>query len=73
MTDRGVVSIDKQGKKMMVEADTLVFATGGTSNDKLYQSLRGVIPNLFQAGDCVQPRSIADAIDEGMQIALRIS
>jgi len=56
-----------------VEADTLVFATGGTSNDQLYHSLEGVIPKLFRAGDCVQPRGIMEAIDEGMQIGLRIS
>ena len=73
MTDRGLVIIDKHGEKITVEADTLVFATGGISNDKLYQSLGGVIPKLFQAGDCVQPRGIMEAIDEGMQIALRIS
>jgi pyruvate/2-oxoglutarate dehydrogenase complex dihydrolipoamide dehydrogenase (E3) component len=70
--DRGVVCRDVDGKETIVEADTVVVATGFVAENRLFQSLCGEIPNLFQAGDCVQPRTLVEAIDEGMQVGLAV-
>ena len=65
--------MDKEGKDHTIPVDTLVFATGAISNDRLFNSLKGVVPNLYHAGDCVQPQGIMEAIEEGMQIAIGLN
>jgi hypothetical protein len=34
----------------------------------LYYTLKGHVPRLFRAGDCVSPRRIEQAIAEGRQV-----
>lgn len=73
VTERGLVIADKEGKDHTIPVDTFVFATGAISNDRLFNSLKGVVPNLYHAGDCVQPQGIMEAIEEGMQIAIGLN
>jgi 2,4-dienoyl-CoA reductase-like NADH-dependent reductase (Old Yellow Enzyme family)/thioredoxin reductase len=70
ITQEGLVIVPKEGSEMTVPTDTIIFATGGTPNKALYDSLRESLPKLLRAGDCVQPRGIAEAIEEGMKGAL---
>jgi len=72
VVDRGIVCCDLDGKENIVEADTVVLATGFVPEDRLFKSLYGKIPNVFQAGDCVQPRTLVEAIDEGMHVGLAV-
>jgi mycofactocin system FadH/OYE family oxidoreductase 2 len=49
--------------------DTIVLALGNVSEDRLYRELKGRIPALYKAGDCVAPRRIDMAIMDGYRIA----
>ncbi len=51
--------------KLIDGIDTVVFAAGGQSNDYLYNSLSGKCDELYQIGDCAQPRDVEAAIYEG--------
>ena len=68
----GIVVTTKEGEKKTVEADTIVLAAGSIPDTKLYQDLKGRVPEIHCAGDCVAPRTIRDAIAEGYRLGLEI-
>ena len=45
--------------------DTIIAAAGGEVEDGLARELRGRVPELRMAGDCVAPRTALEAIFEG--------
>jgi hypothetical protein len=47
------------------EAEVVVVAGNRRASDELVAALRGRVPELLLAGDCVAPRSVATAIYEG--------
>jgi len=69
VTDKGVVAIDMEGNKQVIEADTVILATGFRSNDGLERKLKGAIPEVYTIGDCVKPGKIWGAIDSASRIA----
>jgi hypothetical protein len=48
------------------------LAAGATPNKALYESLQGKLLELFEVGDCVEPRRIRGAIEEAMWAAVVI-
>ena len=62
----------EKGRGKPFEADTIVLAAGSTPDKKLYQETKGKVSNTYLAGDCVEPRTIRDAIAEGYRIGLEI-
>lgn len=52
--------------------DTLVLAMGQKSDDALYTSLKGKVPELYRIGDSVAPRKVDMAIWEGHKIGREI-
>jgi len=68
----GIVVTTKEGEKKTIEADTIVLAAGSIPDTKLYQGLKGKVPEIHCAGDCVAPRTIRDAIAEGYRLGLEI-
>jgi 2,4-dienoyl-CoA reductase-like NADH-dependent reductase (Old Yellow Enzyme family)/thioredoxin reductase len=72
ITDKGVTTIDREWGRRFVEADTVVLARGYVPNNSLNESLRGVVPELYAVGDCVQPRNIRAAVHEGAYVARQI-
>ena len=48
-----------------IPADCVVLGTYDHPSQKLYYALKGHVPRLIRAGDCVAPRRIAHAIAEG--------
>lgn len=71
ITDRGLV-ITYETERTTIEADTLVLATGARPNTELYRSIGGKFPEIYIAGDCVEPRGIFQAIHEGHGVAQQI-
>lgn len=49
-------------------ADMVVLGVYEQPAQELYYALKGRVPQLFRAGDCVAPRRIAQAISEGRHI-----
>ncbi|MBA7675344.1 NADH oxidase [subsurface metagenome] len=72
ITPTGLVVTTKEGEKKTIEADTIVLAAGSLPNNKLYQDLKGKVPEVHCIGDCVEPRTIRDAIAEGHCIGLQV-
>jgi 2,4-dienoyl-CoA reductase-like NADH-dependent reductase (Old Yellow Enzyme family)/thioredoxin reductase len=69
VTDKGVVAVDMEGNKQVIEADTVILATGFRSNNGLERKLKGTIPEVYTIGDCVNPGKIWGAIDSASRIA----
>jgi len=69
---KGMSLIDREGKELFLEADSIVLASGARPDNALADSLRGKVPRLFEAGDCVEPRRLLEAIHEGANAALEI-
>lgn len=72
ITFNGVVVTTKEGEKKTIEADTVVLAAGAIPETKLYESIKGKVPEAYCIGDCVAPRLIRDAIAEGYRVGLKI-
>jgi N,N-dimethylglycine/sarcosine dehydrogenase len=56
-------------ERRIEEVDTVVLATGSRSTDALYRQLKGRVPELHAAGDCVAPRGVHQAILDGTRVA----
>ncbi|MDO8490561.1 MAG: FAD-dependent oxidoreductase, partial [Dehalococcoidia bacterium] len=68
ITDKGVAITTKDGKKTLVEADTVVLAAGAKPNKKLFEELQGKGIELHFIGDACEPRRIADAMADGARV-----
>jgi 2,4-dienoyl-CoA reductase-like NADH-dependent reductase (Old Yellow Enzyme family)/thioredoxin reductase len=53
-------------------ADTIVLAAGSVPNNELRAALDGTGVEIKVVGDCVEPRSILEAIKEGWRAAMEI-
>jgi pyruvate/2-oxoglutarate dehydrogenase complex dihydrolipoamide dehydrogenase (E3) component len=60
-------------RETLVEADLLVTALGRVPNDELAVELRAAGYRVEEAGDCLGPRSLEEAILEGLLAARRAS
>lgn len=54
------------------DIDTLVLATGHIQVTELYQQMKGIVPNIHQIGDCLAPRTVEEAILEGLETAANL-
>jgi 2,4-dienoyl-CoA reductase-like NADH-dependent reductase (Old Yellow Enzyme family)/thioredoxin reductase len=72
VTERGLLIRDREGRSILLEADTFVSAISSTPNDSLIQSLQGKVPAAYVVGDCASPRKIMDAIHEGATVGSEI-
>jgi len=66
IVDGGIVVSDRSGVKSEIKGDTVVLAGGLKPNRQLFDELVQ-LPELevYAIGDCVEPRTIFDAIHEG--------
>jgi 2,4-dienoyl-CoA reductase-like NADH-dependent reductase (Old Yellow Enzyme family)/thioredoxin reductase len=72
ITDKGMEIIDEQGKRILLEADEIVIATGSIADKSLSKSLEGRVPRLYEVGDCREPSRIYEAISQGAEAGLRV-
>jgi 2,4-dienoyl-CoA reductase-like NADH-dependent reductase (Old Yellow Enzyme family)/thioredoxin reductase len=68
----GAVCSDREWRQHIVEADTVVLATGLTAKAALVESLHPTAPEIYVVGDCVEARRIANACEEAWRAALRM-
>ena len=69
--DRGV-NIECNEGAFLLEADTVVLAVGAQSQNSLAKEIGGLVPELYQVGDCVQPDDARTATYEATTVALQI-
>ncbi|MCJ7596276.1 MAG: FAD-dependent oxidoreductase, partial [Desulfobacterales bacterium] len=72
ITDEGLTFIDQKGNKETIKADTIVHAIGVKANRGLDEAVKGKAPALYSIGDCVEPRDIMAAIDEGASVGCKV-
>ncbi|PIU54936.1 MAG: hypothetical protein COS88_06020 [Chloroflexi bacterium CG07_land_8_20_14_0_80_51_10] len=67
ITDKGVKAIHDSAS-IFLEADTIVLAAGMKSEDSLAEALKDKLPEVHLVGDCIEPRTIERAMEEGFRI-----
>jgi 2,4-dienoyl-CoA reductase-like NADH-dependent reductase (Old Yellow Enzyme family)/thioredoxin reductase len=72
ITNKGVVAIDAEGKKQVIEADTVMLAAGFKCNNPLEKKLKSMVLEVYAIGDCVKPGKIEGAISAAWRVALQI-
>jgi 2,4-dienoyl-CoA reductase (NADPH2) len=72
ITDEGLVIITKEGKKETLQADSIMTALPLAPNTNLLQIAEGMVPEVYQMGDCKQAGFIHHAIADGFGVARTI-
>jgi 2,4-dienoyl-CoA reductase (NADPH2) len=65
ITSKGLTIINSEGKKELIDADSIIPALPLMPNLDLLKSLEGKVPEVYAVGDCKEPLLIADAIGTG--------
>jgi 2,4-dienoyl-CoA reductase (NADPH2) len=68
----GGVLIMKDGKREILEADSVVIATGYRECNNLYLELKGKVDQLLVVGDAHSPRKCLEAVYEGARAGREI-
>lgn len=68
----GLIVSDKKGNKKTINADTIVLATGRSSNTELFPRLKELGINVYLIGDAIQPGVITEAMETAFSTALAI-
>ena len=71
ITGKGV-QIEINEGVFFIEADTVILAVGVKSRNGLAEALKGIVPQIYQIGDCVEPGDARTATNEATTIALEI-
>ena len=67
-----VANVHSGAERRIESVDTVVLAMGSRSTDGLYRALKGQVPELYAAGDCIAPRGVHQAIIDGTRAARAI-
>ena len=68
----GINITTRDGEQRTIEADTVVLAAGSVPDTALCEALKGKVAEVYCIGDCVEPRTIRDAISEGFYTGQKI-
>jgi len=69
IVDNGVIVVDQDDNRRLIEADSVVVAAGAKSERALLGALEGKVPELYLVGDCMYPGNIMSAIYQGTMVA----
>ncbi|MFC1929755.1 FAD-dependent oxidoreductase [Chloroflexota bacterium] len=72
VTDGGAIVSDRNGDQRTIKGDTIIFCVGLSSDKRVAQTLKKKVPELYEIGDCVEPRKIIDAVHEGAHVGRMI-
>jgi len=72
ITDKGMEIVDEGGKRIFIEADDIVIATGSVADKSLFESLKDKIPELYEAGDCIKASRLYEAISGGAEVGMKV-
>jgi 2,4-dienoyl-CoA reductase (NADPH2) len=67
ITDKGLIITTKDGKRQIIEADTIISAIPSLPDTGLLKLLEGKVPEIYTIGDCREPRLILDAVADGLR------
>ncbi|MGD0918020.1 MAG: FAD-dependent oxidoreductase [Thermodesulfobacteriota bacterium] len=69
ITNEGLIVTTKEGKRLTLQADTIIPAMPLMPNTDLLRSLTAKVSEVYLIGDCREPRMIPEAIADGWKIA----
>lgn len=72
ITKKGVKVSRKEGAADFIEADYVVLAVGFTVYNPFDERINEVVPEVYSIGDCVKPRMIKEAMEEGFYIGRKM-
>jgi len=72
ITDKGAIFVDSDGNTRELEGDSVVISRGFLPDMTLANALKGKVDEVRCVGDCVEARTIHDAIHEGWLAANQI-
>ena len=71
VTAAGVRFVTREKEEMTIKADNVIVAAGGKPDTTLHEQLKDRL-TVIPVGDCVEPRGIAEAVEEGFRAALAV-
>jgi len=71
ITETGV-KVNRRGTPEFIEADAVVLAAGLRVDPQTVEEFRGKAREVYVIGDCVRPRMIREAVEEGLTVGLEI-
>jgi len=71
ITPQGV-RVNRRGRQEFIAGEAVIIAAGLKADPAQVGKFRGVAPEIYAIGDCVQPRMIKEAIEEGFSLGTRI-
>jgi len=71
ITEKGV-RVSQADGTTWIEGNAVVLAGGSTANRQLVQELKGIVPEVHEAGDCISPRMVKEAMEEGFLVGWKI-
>lgn len=71
ITENGV-KVNRKGEPAFITADFVVLAVGLKADPALPEKFRDAAPEVITVGDCIQPRMIKEAIEEGFAAGMKI-
>jgi 2,4-dienoyl-CoA reductase (NADPH2) len=72
VTDKGLIINTREGEEKLIEADSVLTATPAAPDTMLYDMFKDKAKEVYQIGDCRDPRMIIDAVSDGSKIARAI-
>ena len=65
---------ESEEDKKIDNVDTFILATGVTSNSDHYEKVKASNPSykIFNVGDSKEPRTMAEAVHEGFEVAYNL-
>ena len=70
VTEEGLRLLDQDKSEKLVKADHVILAAGSKPNRELFQELKHLTAEqIYEVGDCVEPRMLWNAIHEGDRVA----
>ncbi len=71
ITEKGV-EVVREGAPDFIPGDSVILAVGLKADPSMIESFQGLAPEIYSIGDCVQPRMIKEAIEEGFAVGIKI-
>jgi 2,4-dienoyl-CoA reductase-like NADH-dependent reductase (Old Yellow Enzyme family)/thioredoxin reductase len=71
ITAKGV-KVNRKGEPGFIEGDFVVLAVGLKADPALTEKFRSAAPEVYAVGDCVAPRMIKEAVEEGFAVGMKI-
>ena len=72
VTDKGLEITTKEGEKVLLEADNIMYTQDLVPDNTLYDQIKSMVPEIYNVGSSREPAFIVEAVREGAQIGLKI-